>query len=540
MPGSARDLMTEALDLLRGGHAQEGIETLQRTIAAQPDLIEAWGHLAAQMIAARRHEEAIACYEQVLRVEPHNVEARWRIGDRLLRLGRLDEAEARYRSARDDDPACHDARCGVTYVEWLRKNVGQVGNLPDEATSPAQAVAPPPDDEAIRERRDENLTRAREHFQRGDARLTSLPTHLHIETTTRCNAACITCVKAYVSYEAEDLRPEVFERIERDLLPAMHYVNLTGLGEPLLGRGFDRFFDEAVRQGTRVQLVTNATALSMARLERFARRPTDLAASIDGATRDTFESIRRGSRFDGVIETLRLYKKMRDVYLEAGSKLWINFVALRRNIEELPALVDLAAELGAELIVVIDFATGAAPPDVAAEHLSRYPELANRMFDEAAECARRHGIVLQLPPKYPPAAAPGEAASADRIRAMNRLLPERHRFPQRCPDPWMAAYITAGGLVYPCCGSRRAMGDLNRQAFAEIWNGPRYRRFRRRIRSFLPPLECRRCTLFWGINAGNPGVVQGREGMLVKLLYAAEESARRFVRRFLNPWRRMA
>jgi MoaA/NifB/PqqE/SkfB family radical SAM enzyme len=278
----------------------------------------------------------------------------------------------------------------------------------------------------------------------------------------------------------------------------------------------------------------------MARLERFARQPTDLAASIDGATRETFESIRRGSRFDRVIETLRLYKKMRDVYFEVGSKLWINFVALRRNIEELPALVDLAAELGAELIVVVDFTTGIVPPEIAAEHLSHYPDLANRIFDKAAERARRHGIALQTPPKYPLGVVPGTASRFKGLRRSGRLLPERHRFPQRCSDPWMAAYITAGGLVHTCCFSRRAMGDLTRQSFAEIWNDARYRRFRRRINSFLPPIECRRCTLFWGINASNPAVVQTREGMLVKLLYAAEESGRRLVRGLLNRWRRKA
>lgn len=543
MADAAEDLVKQARALLRERPSKEGVECLRRAVEVQPDLAEAWAHLSWQLTLLGQHDEALRCLDQVLRLQPSNAEARWRRGDRLVRLDRLDEAEAEYRAVLEANPRCHDARCGLKYIEWLRKQEEKgkrrkvetedaSANAEDAAETVSQTAG-------AREReKDRNDRRAKEHFQQGDTRLTSLPFHLHIETTTRCNAACITCPKGHGPYYAQDIRPDVFERVERELLPTARRVNLSGAGEPLLIRNFDRFYDAVARSGARAYFVTNATLLPMSRLEKFARRPTDLAASIDGARPETSDSIRRLTRFDRVVESLRLYKKLRDVYAESGSTLGISFVAIRRNIEELPALVDLAAELGAQAVAVLDLQTWGIPAEIARESLSWYPDLANQVFDEAAKRARQRGVDLQLPAKYGPPPVPVGTSWFRRLRAVGLLLPARQRFPRRCADPWTRALISPDGLAHACCRSRRVMGDLKHQRFAEIWNCRRYRWFRRRIRSFLPPPECRHCNVLWGINAGNPSPVYPREGLVVKLLYRLEGYWLRQVwrvRRFLAP-----
>lgn len=516
MSSSTQDMMEEALGLLAEGKLEAGIKRLRAVVAATPDCAKAWGHLAWHLALADRHEEALEAVERVVDLQPENIEARWRRGDRLARLGRIDEAETAYRAALDADSACIDAQTGLECVEWLKKEVGKDSGVG------CQVSGKPEIGQEEATWRDENESTAEEHFEKADTRLSSLPHHLHIETSTRCNCACITCAKGHAPYYAEDLQAEVFAAIQRDLLPTATRVNLTGSGEPLLGPDVGRFYDAAAAAGARVYFVTNTTLLTMRRIAKFARRPTDVIASIDGATPEIFESIRRPSKFDRVISTLRRYKKMRDIYPEVGSTLGINFVAMRRNIEELPALVDLAAGLGAQFIAVLDFATGDVPPEVAGEHLRFSPDLANRMFDEASERAKARGITLHVPPKFgdePP--APVGAGWFERLRRVGRILPEPGRFPQRCPDPWKTVLISTSGLVHPCCASRRVMGDLKRQAFADIWNGRTYRRFRRWNPTALPPPECRQCNQLWGVNAGNPSAVRAKEGLIVKVLYRA-------------------
>jgi len=539
MDVSGKDLMEKALDFLRQGKIEEGVRLLRCVVEAQPDRVEAWGHLSAQMTCAGRHEKAIECLEQVLRFAPNNIEAQWRIGDRLVRLNRLSEAEAHYRAALHGEPSCHDARCGLRYVEWLRQKRPQPttgdGAANAQETSRGEKDDTAFDSGATKRLKPENARQAGEHFVRGDCRLVSLPVHLNIELTTRCNAAC-TCRKGHETWKGQDLPIEVFEKVERQLLPAAWTVNLTGWGEPLLVRRFDQFYERAARCGTHAHFVTNATTLSISRLEAFARRTTHLSASIDGATRETFEAIRRKTRFDRVIEALRMYKKLRDIYPEVGSTLSIHFVAMRRNIEELPAVVELAAELGAEAIAVTNLATAFLPIEVARECLSHYPDLANRLFDEASERAREKAIEIRVPPKCETPIAPPLSNASGPGKRLNagRLWPERNRFPQHCSDPWMRAYVSAAGAIHPCCVSTRIMGDLTRQSFAAIWNGRRYRRLRRRINSFLPPLECRTCTILWGMNAGNPSVVRAHEGILVKSFYRIEGLTRRCVRTIRN------
>lgn len=519
MPESARQLMDEALALLIDDEISEGVDRLRRAVETDRDCAEAWGHLSWQLAVGGRHDESLQCVEQVLRIQAENTEARWRRADRLVRLERLDEAEAQYRAVLVDHADCHDARTGLRWIEWMRKK----GRTEDEGPTTRNQGGKTEEgggERAARKR--ENQDRSAEHFERRDLRLRSLPYSLEIESSTRCNAACITCNRGHDPYYAEDLRPEVFELIERVLLPTATQINLTGYGEPLLARRFDHFHQETDRCGAAVYLVTNGILLTMARLERFARHRTDLVVSIDGARPETVESIRRGVRFDRLIESLRLYKKIRELYPEVRSKLGVNFVGLRRNIEELSDLVDLAAELGAAFVNLLDFVVGLGLPELHREHLSHCPDLANRMFDEAAGRARRRGIALYLPSKFGAHVVPPGASLFERLRRARRFLPERRRFPLMCSDPWSKVLVSTAGLVHPCCASRRVMGDLTRQDVVSIWNGRRYRWFRRRIRSFFPPPECRICSQHWGINAGNPMEVRRREGILVKALYLAE------------------
>jgi radical SAM protein with 4Fe4S-binding SPASM domain len=70
--------------------------------------------------------------------------------------------------------------------------------------------------------------------------------------------------------------------------------------------------------------------------------------------------------------------------------------------------------------------------------------------------------------------------------------------PDRCTRIWFTPVITWDGKVVPCCFDKDTeyiMGDLNQDSFAEIWNGPKYRIFRKSILSGRHMIEmCRNCT----------------------------------------------
>jgi MoaA/NifB/PqqE/SkfB family radical SAM enzyme len=162
-------------------------------------------------------------------------------------------------------------------------------------------------------------------------------------------------------------------------------------------------------------------------------------------------------------------------------RIHIAFVAMRRNIEQLPGMVDLVSELGADNLTVQYMIVHG--DDVREESLFYHQDIANRMLDAAEERAREVGLPVDLPPRFG-----AELGGA----------------PQRCTDPWEVAFVRWDGSVQPCCHAPGTvvMGGLADQSFWDIWNGPAWRDLRRRVNSASPPSYCLKCTAgrMWGVD----------------------------------------
>ena len=74
----------------------------------------------------------------------------------------------------------------------------------------------------------------------------------------------------------------------------------------------------------------------------------------------------------------------------------------------------------------------------------------------------------------------------------------KNSFQNRCARLWFNPVITWDGKVVPCCFDKDAeyvMGDLNIDSFRDIWDGPKYRIFRKSILTGRHMIEmCRNCT----------------------------------------------
>ncbi|MHC4439566.1 MAG: SPASM domain-containing protein [Planctomycetota bacterium] len=70
--------------------------------------------------------------------------------------------------------------------------------------------------------------------------------------------------------------------------------------------------------------------------------------------------------------------------------------------------------------------------------------------------------------------------------------------PGECYEPWQTFMTSLDGSVYTCCRGGEVMGNLLEQDFQEIWNGEKYRAYRRNINSFRPPQACMDCPVKMG------------------------------------------
>lgn len=506
-------LLQEVIERVRKGEI-DGRAELRALLAENPRDRDALGDLAFIEATHGDHRAALRLYLRYVHAGlPTHAEPHWRIGDRLVSLSRLDRAERVYRGVLKRWPDCLDSRIGLRYVAYLRS---------DRAHTPrAEPVAPSP---ATPDRREANRELNARELKGKALSLKSRPPGVHIESTTKCNFYCQTCTKGHAPYFAEDLDPTVFEKFSEQVLPYVDHLVVTGFGEPTYSAMFDRLVQAADERSVPVHFTTNGSLLDFGRIERLLRSRTELAISIDGATSVTFEAIRRGSSFDRIIEKLAMIKKVHDVLLsESKTILLFNFVALRSNIHELPDVVRLAHRFGVCHVCAVDY--GLQKTEFDSESLRYGPAMANRFLDEAEAVARELGVRLQAMPHYSeetPPPPPPRAGLLRKLFRVRRVFPVPNRFPRMCHSPWSEPYIKVDGRVFPCCTNDVSMGNINEQSFEEIWNGPAYRRLRKRIVGALPPFLCRSCVMGWGINAGNVGNVMAQEGLILKLWYYLE------------------
>ncbi len=328
------------------------------------------------------------------------------------------------------------------------------------------------------------------------------PTYVQIEPVGQCNLACTMCPINYRDDKPLTGRLKMMDfnlycRIV-DQFTNLQTLHLQGLGEPFL---HPRFFDMvtyAANKGVRVTTNTNLTTLSPKRaLLTVASGLDTLHFSIDGTTAETYERIRVNAHFDKVLANLGNLVEARQRLGSALPHLHMVMVIMRQNLAELPDLVRLASQYGAEEVFAQQLSHDFGDPafhknfqplnDYVKEQSLLYedPERIERYFGQARALAKELGVVLRLPrprPKPYPANMPGR---------------------DRCDWPWSSAYISFQGYAMPCCIASSPevieLGLINGDNFDAIWNGEAYNRFREQLASGAPPEICRSCSIYNGM-----------------------------------------
>ncbi len=283
-----------------------------------------------------------------------------------------------------------------------------------------------------------------------------------------------------------------------DDLPDLEVLTLQGLGEPLLAPDLLAMIEYASARAVRVGFNTNGTLLTQEVAERLVRAGLDwLHVSVDGAIAPTYEAIRDRSSFERVERNVRGLVEVKRRLGASRPRVQLVMVVMRRNLAEVPAVVELAADWGVPDVWVqnLSHTFDDTEPDGAYAEIRSFtteqglwcddgPEV-RAVLDEARCKATALGVALRLPPA--PGPTPGGAA--------RRRLGE-----PGCDWPWRSGYVEHDGVVRPCCmvmGADRAlMGDVGDGGFAGAWRGEAYEAFRAALMSDHPPEVCTGCSMY--------------------------------------------
>ncbi len=173
---------------------------------------------------------------------------------------------------------------------------------------------------------------------------------IQLESALACNLKCVMCPWKEISRQAPNrgiMEQEVWEAI-RPHLKEILSIDFTGGGEPLLQPRLADWMAEAHSAGCETGILTNGTLLTEDRAGAILDAGVDwVCFSMDGATAEVYEKIRVGADFDRVCSNVERFCRMRR---GKPVKTMINFVMMSENFHQVEAIVNLAADLGADQV----------------------------------------------------------------------------------------------------------------------------------------------------------------------------------------------
>jgi MoaA/NifB/PqqE/SkfB family radical SAM enzyme len=329
--------------------------------------------------------------------------------------------------------------------------------------------------------------------------VTRSPHHLmklYVEPTTVCNLACRMCVRNIwhepIGHMALDLYEQVLDQARA--IPELRLLSFGGIGEPLTHPHLPEMVARAKAQGLLVELVTNGTLLESRLSRALIEAGLDLLwVSIDGTTPAAYDDV-RGTQLQVVLDHLSDLHQFQHKIGRFAPQLGLVFVAMKRNLTQLPHLRRLARHVGAARVMVTNV-------------LPYTRELADEIL---------YGRALYWQRTAPSSLSPQlSLPNLDWDAQTGAVLVRHLRFsaPVHLTDvplEWSrdtCRFIQQGcvvigqdGRVAPCMGLLHSyttylhgyerqiraysLGNIANQPLFEIWRDPEYRAFRERVSTF--------------------------------------------------------
>jgi radical SAM protein with 4Fe4S-binding SPASM domain len=292
--------------------------------------------------------------------------------------------------------------------------------------------------------------------------------------THQCNLRCKHCY----SNSGTASQKELTTKEALSVVDQLADFGVTALafsgGEPLTRKDFFEVASHAVNRGLYVSVATNGTLLTKENVQKLKQAQINyVEVSIDGATAQTHDSFRGvPGAFDKAVAGLKNC-------VEADLCACIATTATKSNLAEMPGIIDLAEEIGAERFTYFNFIpTGRGKEhydqDLSAEEreqLMRY--LLNRMskgckttiLTTAPQLAR---VALQCQGPTGTGEVTMPMAHMQTARVSKKAVPLAD-FIGGCGAGRLYCSISPQGDVHPCVFFPINVGNLKTERFGDIW-----------------------------------------------------------------------
>lgn len=174
---------------------------------------------------------------------------------------------------------------------------------------------------------------------------------VYIEITNRCNLNCSTCMRNVWDETLGRMDFSIFKKIIEDIqvLDPLPDIFIGGYGEPLAHPQFLEMVAAARKIGAQVEFITNGILLTAEVITKLVEMNVQRVwVSIDGATPSSYADVRLGDELPHVFENLSQMQRIKVNKSRSRPRLGIAFVAMKRNIQDLPDVIRLSKNVGAD------------------------------------------------------------------------------------------------------------------------------------------------------------------------------------------------
>ena len=350
--------------------------------------------------------------------------------------------------------------------------------------------------------------------ERGDAialgRSSASLARVYVEPTTLCNLLCRTCIRNVWDEPPGLMSPETFARVidgVRGLSP-LPTVFFGGFGEPFAHPDLLAMLAEAKSVGCAVELITNGTRLDEETRHELVRIGLDrLWVSIDGATPESYADVRLWDALPQVTQDLARLREERMAHGSGLPRLGIAFVAMKRNIADLPEVIRLGQRLGADRFSVSNV-------------LAHTPAMRDQVLYARSIDAEE----ADPSPWMPEVSLPRMDLDEMTLERLARVTASRHgrsllgqadgARPNRCPFVEKGSVsVRWDGTISPCLpllhthrsyldfrprvSHAFSVGSINERSLVDAWKDPAYVALRERLLEFdfAPCTICNSCDM---------------------------------------------
>ena len=331
-----------------------------------------------------------------------------------------------------------------------------------------------------------DIARSFEHFGIKKPLSIYAPFLIVWDFTHKCNLKCTHCYSDSGGIREEELTTAQAKAVVDQLADAGVTALAFSGGEPLTRSDFFEVARHASDRGMYISLATNGTLLTKENVRKLKEAKVNYVdVSIDGATAKTHDKFRGvPGTFDKAIAGL-------NNCVEADLCVCIATTATKNNLEEMPAIIDLAEQIGAERFTNFNFVpTGRAKEhfdqDLSAEERERLMHyLLARMskgckttiLTTTPQLAR---VGIQCQGEGGKSEVTMSMAHMQTVKVTKKAIPLAD-FIGGCGAGRLYCSLSPSGDVHPCVFFPVTVGNLKKENFTDVWlNAPMFKTLRNR------------------------------------------------------------